>query len=67
LALWRQHAPNLSDSVIDSFTRSPLDVERSLPNMREGDLLIGAFTDDQIGYNRPFPGAGQYRTPLPGL
>jgi phytoene dehydrogenase-like protein len=35
--------------------------------MREGDLLIGAFTHDQIGYNRPFPGAGQYRTQLPGL
>ena len=37
LALWRQHAPNLADAVIDSFTRSPLDVERELPNMREGD------------------------------
>jgi phytoene dehydrogenase-like protein len=42
LTLWRQHAPNLADAVIDSFTRSPLDVERCLPNMREGDLLVGA-------------------------
>ena len=23
--------------------------------------------DDQVGYHRPFPGAGEYRTPLPGL
>ena len=67
LALWRKHAPNLADAVLDSFTRTPLDTERSLPNMREGDLLVGAFTNDQIGYHRPFPGAGSYRTHLPGL
>jgi phytoene dehydrogenase-like protein len=52
---------------VDSFTRSPLDVERCLPNMREGDLLVGAFANDQVGYHRPFAGAGAYRTHLPGL
>jgi phytoene dehydrogenase-like protein len=62
LRLWQQYAPNLADAVIDSFTRSPLDVERCLPNMREGDLLVGAFTNDQVGYDRPFRGAGSYRT-----
>lgn len=67
LALWRQHAPNLAGAVLDQFTRTPLDTERSLPNMREGDLLVGAFTNGQIGYHRPFPGAGAYRTHLPGL
>ena len=67
LALWRKHAPNLADAVLDSFTRTPVDTERSLPNMREGDLLVGAFTNDQIGYHRPFPGAGSYRTHVPGL
>jgi phytoene dehydrogenase-like protein len=67
LALWQQYAPNLTDAVIGSFTRSPLDVERELPNMREGDLLVGAFTNDQVGFNRPFPGAGTYRTHIPGL
>ena len=30
-------------------------------------VLIGAFTNGQIGFDRPFPGAGQYRTHLPGL
>ncbi len=63
LKLWQKHAPNLEGAVISSFTRSALDVERSFPNMREGDLLIGAFTHGQIGYNRPFAGAGQYRAP----
>jgi phytoene dehydrogenase-like protein len=67
LELWSRFAPNLRDAVIDSFTRSPLDVERTFPNMREADLLIGAFTNDQIGHHRPFPGAGHYRTHLPGL
>ena len=67
LALWQRHAPNLEGAVLDSFTRSPLDTERSLPNMREGDLLVGAFTNGQIGFHRPFPGAGGYRTHVPGL
>jgi phytoene dehydrogenase-like protein len=65
--LWQQHAPNLADAVLDSFARTPLDTERELPNMREGDLLVGAFADDQVGYHRPFAGAGAYRTHLPGL
>jgi phytoene dehydrogenase-like protein len=68
LRLWSRFAPNLQGkTVIDSFTRSPLDTERSLPNMQHGDLLVGSFAHGQVGYNRPFPGAGQYRTPIRGL
>jgi phytoene dehydrogenase-like protein len=67
LELWKRHAPNLADAVIDRFTRSPLDVERALPNMREGDLLVGAFTNGQVGFDRPFPGAGAYRAHLENL
>lgn len=67
LELWKKHAPNLEGAVIDSFTRTPLDVERELPNMREADLLIGAFTNNQIGHDRPFPGAGSYRAHIPNL
>ncbi len=67
LKLWRKHAPNLECAVIDAFTRSPLDVERELPNMREADLLIGAFTNGQVGHNRPFPGAGSYRAHVQNL
>ena len=67
LDLWREYAPNMRDAVIERFVRSPLDIERSLPNMREADLLVGAFTQDQIGYHRPFPGAGAYRTHIRNL
>ena len=67
LELWAEYAPNLKQAVLDWFVRSPLDTERAFPNMREGDLLVGAFTDGQIGYHRPFPGAGHYRGHLPGL
>jgi len=67
LQVWQRYAPNLADAIIDSFARTPRDTARELPNMREGDLLVGAFANDQVGYHRPFPGAGQYRTHLPGL
>jgi phytoene dehydrogenase-like protein len=67
LRIWSQYAPNVKEALIDSFTRTPLDTQRSFPNMREGDLLVGAFTNGQIGANRPFPGAGHYRGHVPGL
>ena len=68
LKFWRQYAPNLSGAtILDRFCLSPADTERSLPNMFQGDLLVGSFANDQIGYNRPFAGAGCYRTPVDGL
>jgi len=67
LTLWKEFAPNLEDAVIDSFTRSALDTYRTLRNMQEGDLLVGGFEHDQVGYNRPFSGAGQYHTIIDGL
>lgn len=68
LRLWSRFAPNLQGkTIVDSFTRSPLDTERALPNMQGGDLLVGSFDNNQVGYNRPFLGAGQYRTMIGGL
>lgn len=64
---WTKFAPNLNGAVLNAFTRSPLDTERELPNMRGGDLLVGSFSNGQVGWNRPFAGAGNYRTPLAGL
>ena len=67
LDFWIKQAPDLKHDVIDWFTGSPLDIERTFPNMKEGDLLIGSFTNGQIGYHRPFPGAGNYRGHVKGL
>lgn len=67
LRQWTRYAPNLADDTLGWFARSPLDTERTLPNMRNGDLLVGSFANGQVGYDRPFRGAGQYRTPVEGL
>ncbi|MCY3762827.1 MAG: NAD(P)/FAD-dependent oxidoreductase [Gemmatimonadetes bacterium] len=68
LRFWRGFAPNLRDeAILDRFALSPSDTVARLPNMSQGDLLVGSFANDQVGYNRPFPGAGCYRTPLEGL
>jgi len=68
LKLWRDLAPNLGRGIIrDQFVLSPADTETTLPNMRHGDLLVGSFANNQVGYHRPFAGAGCYRTPVPGL
>jgi phytoene dehydrogenase-like protein len=67
LNVWKQYAPNLNDALLDRDAQSPLDAERTFPNMHEGDLLVGAFTAGQIGHDRPFPGAGHYRGHLEGL
>lgn len=67
LNLWAEYAPNVKDATEDWFVRSALDTERTFPNMREGDLLVGAFSSGQVGHDRPFPGAGHYRGYLEGL
>jgi phytoene dehydrogenase-like protein len=68
LELWRELAPNLGRGIIkDQFVLSPADTETALPNMSRGDLLVGSFANNQVGFNRPFAGAGCYRTPVPGL
>lgn len=67
MAAWQEYAPCLCENVLEVSTRSPLDTFRQLPNMRDGDLLVGALTSDQMGYHRPFPGAGHYRGHLEGL
>ncbi len=66
LRVWSQYAPDMAGAA-EWFTRSPLDTERTLVNMQYGDLLVGAFAGGQVGYHRPFPGAGHFRGHLNGL
>jgi phytoene dehydrogenase-like protein len=70
LARWSDYAPNLDPrggKIIYTFPQTPLDVERHLINMREGDFHVGALIPEQLGFNRPFPEVSGYRTPIAGL
>ena len=68
LSLWQKSTANLTeDNILDQFVVTPRDTVQALPNMQGSDLLVGAFSSGQVGRNRPFYEAGQYRTPVKGL
>lgn len=52
LSCWSQYAPNMSaKNIIDRYVYTATDYVQEFPNMREGDILIGAFSSDQVMYN----------------
>ncbi len=60
---WREYAPNLTrENILGSCFYTPNDYVRHLPNMRNGDIFMGAFTSDQVMDNH-----FGYRTPVDGL
>ncbi len=60
---WREYAPNLTDdNILGSYFYTPNDYVAHLPNMRGGDIFMGAFSSDQVMYNH-----FGYRTPVEGL
>jgi phytoene dehydrogenase-like protein len=68
LEVWRSYAPNLDEkNLLETFLFTPLDTERSCINMLRGSHHVGAYTLDQVGYNRPTPELSHYRTPIDGL
>jgi phytoene dehydrogenase-like protein len=68
LARWRQYAPNLDEkNIIAKWSFSPLDIERKLINMREGDFSVGMMIRDQMYENRPVSGFAPYKTPIINL
>ena len=68
LAVWQKFAPNLDESnILSTDSTTPLDIERHDKNMYCGDWMVGEYSGDQALENRPFPGWGQYRTPIDGL
>lgn len=63
LERWQEYAPNMTeDNVIHSYTYSPRQIRCSVPNMRQGDIFMGAFHEDQTLHNHI-----GYRTPIDGL
>jgi phytoene dehydrogenase-like protein len=68
LGQWREFAPNVTeDNVLGTYLFTPLDIERSCINMREGSHHGIAYLPTQLGVNRPVPELSGYRTPVEGL
>ncbi len=67
LDTWVQFAPNMTrDNVLEHRLYTPDQMERK-NMMMEGDFSSGEFSPDQMGPNRPFPEASNYRTEIGGL
>ncbi len=65
---WRQYAPNLTPDVyLGKYAYTPSDIEQRIVNMVGGGCRQGAYTGGQWGWNRPFPEANNYRTPIENL
>ena len=54
---------NLGEVIIERHVDSPVDMERTSPSFRRGDLHGIAFTTYQSGAHRPTPELGQYTVP----
>ena len=54
---------NIPEAVIERHVDSPVDMERTSPSFRRGDLHGIAFTTYQSGAHRPTPDLGQYTVP----
>ena len=64
---YQRFAPNMTrDNVIDDFFYTPQDQEDEM-RLMEGDFCNGSGKLSQMGSNRPFPEAAQYRTEIENL
>jgi len=60
---WARYCPNMTSSnILGRHIYTPRDYVGELPNMRQGDIFMGAFSADQVLYNH-----FGYRTPVPNL
>jgi phytoene dehydrogenase-like protein len=59
----RLYVSNLDEVLLDFHCDSPVDMERTSPSFRRGDLHGIATTSYQSGSHRPTPDLGQYRVP----
>jgi phytoene dehydrogenase-like protein len=63
IEVWARYAPNLTaKNIVGRHVYTAYDYVRELPNMRSGDIFMGAFSADQVMYNH-----FGYRTAIPNL
>jgi phytoene dehydrogenase-like protein len=58
-----EQSPNFRDLIRHYEVRSPWDIERET-GLTEGNIFQGELTMDQLIFNRPIPGYGQFRAPI---
>ena len=61
-----RYAPGFKDLVVHKEVRTPFEIENEI-GLTEGNIFQGELTIDQLLFNRPFPGYGQYRMPLKNM
>ena len=66
LTTLEEYAPDIREVVEQWQVVTPEDIETTL-GMTGGSCFHGDLTPDQMFSLRPFPGASDYRLPLPGL
>lgn len=58
-----RYCPNMTrDNIIGQYVYTAREYVAELPNMRQGDIFMGAFNAEQVMYNH-----FGYRTPVPNL
>ena len=62
----RPLAPGFKDLILHMEVRTPRELEREV-GLTEGNIFQGELTFDQLLFNRPVPGASQYRSPIKDL
>jgi len=61
-----EYSPNIKDLILHAEVRTPRELENEV-GLTEGNIFQGELTLDQLLFNRPFPGYGQYRGPVRGM
>jgi len=61
-----RYSPGFRDLIVHMEVRTPHEIENEI-GLTEGNIFQGELTIDQLFFNRPFPGYGQYRMPLKNM
>jgi phytoene dehydrogenase-like protein len=61
-----RYSPGIKDLIVHMEVRTPHEIENET-GLTEGNIFQGELTIDQLLFNRPFPGYGQYRMPVKNM
>jgi len=66
IAKIERYSPGFRDLIVHMEIRTPHEIENEI-GLTEGNIFQGELTIDQLFFNRPFPGYGQYRMPVKNM